>query len=176
MNKMQNYKKYIMMGTLAGMFLLVCLLTTLTPYVTDDYKYFFIFYTDERVASLGDIVTSMVAHWYSWGGRVMAHTLVQLFLWLPKVIFNVANAAMYVWFVYLIYVFVQPKCKTISLSLLFAILAVLWLWTPTFGETILWLTGSCNYLWGCTLMLAWLSCFKRALDTPPHTHTLLKKS
>lgn len=164
--EVKSKNKKICFGIMFGlMFFIVCGLTTLSPLVADDYAYSFIFGTEERVAGLGDIITSMTTHYIYWGGRVLAHGIAQLFLWLPKALFNVANAAMYTLLVYVIYRFGNTS-KNISLKLLLGILVALWLCIPVFGQVVFWLTGSCNYFWSVTVILAWVLQFKLQMDHP----------
>lgn len=151
---------------LGSMFVVVFVLTTLTPLVADDYSYSFVFGTTDRVASVSDMIASMKTHYIYWGGRVVAHGIAQLFLWWPKLLFNIANAAMYTLLVYVIYSFANPERKNISIKLLLAILLTLWMCIPVFGEVVLWLTGSCNYFWSVTIILAWVLQFKRHIDNP----------
>ncbi len=166
MCKLLKDKKIWFAAVLGTTFLLIWVLTTLTPNGVDDYVYLYIFRTETRVASFGDIFTSMVTHWNVWGGRVVAHTFVQFFLWMPKAVYNLGNAVMFTWFIYLMYRFAKTDAKEISLKLLLGIVTFLWLFLPAFAQNIFWLTGSCNYLWGVTFILAWLLQFKLHLDAP----------
>ncbi len=158
-------KKLLFYSALGLMFVIIWGLTTLSPIVADDYGYAFIFGTYDRVASFGDIITSMTTHYLYWGGRVLAHGIAQFFLWMPKVLFNLANAAMYVLLVYLLHRFAVPAGR-VSLRLLVGIFVALWLCIPVFGQVVFWLTGSCNYFWSVTVILAWVLQFKRYLDAP----------
>ena len=68
----------------------------------DDYLYSFIWQGKPmseplsenavRVASWHDIFVSQWSHYFTWGGRTVAHVLAQFFLWMGKPVFNVFNA------------------------------------------------------------------------------------
>ena len=59
-----------------AVFLLVLLLTWLTPMVADDYSYCFSWADDTRIRSLAQIVPSMTVHRELTNGRVLTHGLV----------------------------------------------------------------------------------------------------
>jgi hypothetical protein len=122
-----------------------------TPLIADDYVYTFIFGTSTPVLSIGDIVTSQITYYQSWGGRVIAETLTQLFMFWGKSVFNVANSLCYLVFILAIYFNAVGRKIDAGKLLLVTILA--WFFLPMFGQTVVWLTGSCNYLWCGTLIL-----------------------
>ena len=150
-------------------FLLICIVTffmiyklnKVTWFTGDDYRYHYIYEdympTDDvqRIQSFTDIIKSMKNHYYMWGGRITAHTLVQLFLMYDKALFNIANSIMFVLLALLIYLhcntFKKMKC-----SLLLGIVMLLWFSIPVFGQTVLWVSGSFNYLWCTSIILAFL--------------------
>lgn len=148
---------FVMMGS---MFLIILGLGFLTPYIADDYSYFYSFATWEKIKGIPDILYSMASHYLTMNGRYLSHGVAQLFLWLGKPIFNFFNAAVYVFFSLVLYRFALSPKKW-NVVLYGAILCALWLFMPAFGQTVLWLIGSCNYLWGATLILAWLLPFRK---------------
>lgn len=62
----------------------------------DDYSYSFSWETGKMINGLYDIIQSQYKHWLIWGGRSVAHSLVQLFLYLGKDIFNFFNAFIFI--------------------------------------------------------------------------------
>lgn len=128
------------------------LLNRHTPLMMDDYDYSFSWHTGERLAGVGDIVASQAAHYRLWGGRSVTHFLAQLFLYLGKPVFDVANAAMYVGLLLVIHALARPKGRVCPL-LIVAAHALLMTLVPFFGVVFLWLDGACNYLWGTVLAL-----------------------
>lgn len=84
-------EKMSVLFVMLAVFLTMTLLSFLTPMIADDYNYCFSFADGRRISSVGAIIESMIAHRSAVNGRIVAHSLVQLFLMLPKAVFNVAN-------------------------------------------------------------------------------------
>ena len=122
-----------------------------TPLIADDFVYTFIFGTSIPVMTLGDIVTSQISYYTTWGGRVAAEVLTQTFMFLGKDIFNIANSFCYVIFCLAVYFLAVGRRIRFELLLLTTVL--IWFFIPMFGQTVMWLTGSCNYLWCGTIIL-----------------------
>ncbi|MCR5576927.1 MAG: DUF6056 family protein [Oscillospiraceae bacterium] len=142
-------------AVLLAIFLLLLYCNLHTALVADDYQYCFSFADGSRITSVGQIPASMAAHRHIMNGRVFPHALVQLFLLLPKGIFNVFNALA---FTALVCLLARP-CRTgdrRSALLLLAVFGCVWVLQPEFGQVFLWLDGSLNYLWCAVLSLMWL--------------------
>lgn len=134
-------------------FLSMLVLNFLTPLLADDYSYSF--GLDGRINSFLDIINYQVNHYLTWGGRSIAHSIAQIFLLFPKEVFNVANAFIYTLLVYLIFMIVN-RFKKASPLLMIVIHLLIWFIEPVFGQTCLWLIGSCNYLWTMVIMLSFI--------------------
>ena len=93
MSRRANRVVLALVLTLIGMLML--LLNLHTPLMMDDYDYSFSWATGERLAGIADIAASQAAHYRLWGGRSVVHFLAQLFLYLGKPVFNLANTAMF---------------------------------------------------------------------------------
>jgi len=138
-----------------GFFALMFLCTHWTDLIADDYRYCFSYADDTRIESVAQIFPSMAAHRQSMNGRVVPHFLVQLFLLLPKGIFDVVNAllcAALVWLLHELAVGKGLPNPVLACALFFA----LWAFQPDFGQVFLWLTGAVNYLWCGVFSLLWL--------------------
>lgn len=150
-------------------FFLICIVTFFmmyklnnsTGFTSDDYRYHYMYEnvmpTDDvqRIQSFTDVITSMKNHYYMWGGRITAHTLLQLFLMYDKAVFNIANSIVFVLLALLIYLHCNTF-KKIKCSLFMGIVMLLWFFIPEFGLTVLWVSGSFNYLWCTSIILAFL--------------------
>ena len=123
-----------------------------TPLMMDDYDYSFSWSTGERIDGIADVLASQAAHYRLWGGRSVVHALAQLFLWLGKPVFNIANAVMYV--LLLLELLALSGCGWRRADCLRLLLAhgVLLSGVSFFGTVFLWLDGACNYLWGTALV------------------------
>jgi len=122
-----------------------------TPLIADDYVYTFIFGTTTPVTSVGDIIKSQWSYYMTWGGRVVAESLTQLFMFWGKDVFNVVNSLCYIVFILAIYF--NAVGRKIRPGMLLLVTILVWFFMPMFGQTVMWITGSCNYLWCGTLIL-----------------------
>lgn len=155
--KMMNNKKFrlaLFIFSLLSFFFIILYLNIKTPLLGDDYTYRFVFDTDQPIGSVGDIVQSQLNHYYVWGGRTVVHSIAQLLLLLPSLLMDAVNSLAFVLFLLLIYAHVNYK-KPFSVSLIAGVFLLVWFLEP-FAETILWITGSANYMWGCAIVLAFL--------------------
>lgn len=136
-------------------FSILLLLNILTPIISDDFAYLYIYNEEGRIASIGDIIQSQINHYYLWGGRSVVHFIAQVLLMLPAYVADLLNSLVYISYVLLIYYHIKGNKKS-SISLFILINLAIWFLQPVFGDTILWITGSANYLWGTWLILLFL--------------------
>lgn len=127
-----------------------------TPLISDDITYLYIYGETGEITSISDILQSQKNHYYLWGGRSVVHFIAQLLLLLPSYVADVLNTSVYMLFIFLIYWHCKGRNKRNSLSLFVFINLTVWFLQPVFGDTILWITGSANYLWGTTFVLLFL--------------------
>ena len=137
-------------------FLILFLLSAMTPMVTDDYSYSFNWADWTRISSITQIFESMAAHRQLHNGRVFAHGLVQLFLFLPRMIYVIMNAGCGVLLCVLTarLIFTESETDQFFLLLFGALFVVSF--TPAFGENYLWLDGSINYFWNIAFSFLFL--------------------
>lgn len=138
---------------LVFIFVSVLLLNAHTPLMMDDYDYSFSWATGKRLDGVSDILASQAAHYRLWGGRSMVHFLAQLFLYLGKPAFNIANALMYVLLLLEILYLAGRRRQACNGRMLLIAHTALMLTVPFFGTVFLWLDGACNYLWGTALAI-----------------------
>lgn len=157
-------------------FILYC--TSHTSLIADDYAYMFDFSTGwdepntagiypppegcERINSVTQIIPSMSAHRSCMNGRVFSHGLVQLFLMLPKSVFNVIDALIFTLEMGLIAFvpsIINRGSKTIIPWFLLYSFSCICIFQFSFGEVNLWLDGAVNYLWGSVLGLSYIGSY-----------------
>lgn len=152
----ENHRLAFIAVYLVAIFAAVLYLTWRTPLVADD------FWKAESafsIHSLGDFM-AICRHFYmSWGGRIWGEALTWLFLLMPKNIFNVLNSFAYVALVLLLYFNALGRFR-LSLGLLVAVNFALLACLPAFGQNILWLNGSANYMWMSLFPLSLLAAFR----------------
>lgn len=134
-------------------------LNRLTPIISDDFAYLFIYGEDGRITSIKDIIHSQINHYYMWGGRSVVHFIAQVLLMLPKYIADLLNTLVYISYIFLIYIHIKGRAKN-SIFLFLMVNLGVWFSQPVLGDTIFWLTGSANYLWGAWLILLFLLPFR----------------
>ena len=152
----------------AGVFVLMFLLNFFTPLIADDYSYSLHRVTREPISSITDILESQYAHYFSWGGRNVVHFLAQLFLWIGKPFFTVINTFAYTAFSLVLYKHASCGAKRKYQPFLYLLINLdIWFLMPVFGQTTLWLVGSCNYLWGSLIILSFLLPYRTYLEHGP---------
>ena len=137
-----------------GLFALMVTLNILTPYICDDFTYNLNFLTKEPLGSFWEIFPSMYAHSYKMNGRLISHGLMQVFMLMPPVVFDVVNAAVFTATVWL----VHRLCAGERNGMLFAaVFCLLWIMTPVFGQVALWQVGAVNYFWSLTALVLFIT-------------------
>ena len=159
-------RKRIFMIALMLVYGMMLLLNLLTPLTTDDYMYMYRFDTGERITTLGDVVFSGIRHYAVMNGRIVTNVIfTQMMLLVGRPLFQMLNAGVYLAFVLGLYHLLQRGQKY-NWPLFLALHSAVFLFAPSFGITMLWLNGSCNYLWGTTLIVYALLPFARAVLAP----------
>jgi len=146
---------YVIAGLILVVFLLICFLNRLYPLYSDDWLYAFIYNTQERISCFYDIIISQQEHYLQWGGRSVVHAIAQFLIWIGEPWNDVLNSIVFVLFIFLVYQF-SVKGKAQSIKVFFLLFLLCWTFLPTVVTTILWLTGSANYLWGTVIVLLFL--------------------
>lgn len=146
----QNRKLFAVVLGVTGAFLF--LLNTLTPYIADDYAYMISFYNQQWIKNLWDVARSMYQHSLTINGRVLPHALEQIFLLMPKAVFNVVSSAVLTAMFYGMYRLTNRTGKT-NIALFLGMAIAFWLCLPAYGQVMLWQVGALNYGWS---LAAWL--------------------
>ena len=156
----EKHRKTIFWVIVAAAFCAIFAYNLLTPYMSDDYAYLL----DVREAdSLFDLIRQQYGEYLSNSGRVIGQFNVRLSLSLGKPVFNVINSVMFTALLLLMYANIKRK-KKYDIFVLLLILTFLWKFTVDFGQTMLWICGACNYLWGSVIILGYLTFFRFLLN------------
>lgn len=151
------------LAVVCGVVLILMLLCNrFMPMVADDFSYSYSWATGERIRSIGDIIGSLRVHYRATNGRVIAHFFAQLFLWLPRILFQFCNAGIFLLLMLLMYRLCRLPGRHSAL-LLAVLFGLVWCATPEFGQVYLWLDGACNYLWSGFFTLLYLAPLLRSL-------------
>lgn len=149
--KIKNNK--LLFVFLITIYLCIVFLAKNSLYAPDEFNFSNIPWTSERVDSFRDILVSMKMIYTTTGGRIPAHFLTYIFLFLQMHLFDILNAA-----VFILYLYISAKffCKkNMKLGIILSSFVVTFL-MPMFGEMFIWLTGSCVYLWMTTIAIIYL--------------------
>lgn len=147
------------------------LLNLLTPEYLDDYLYKFQFIngianTNHPIIHIKDIINSQINHYFTFNGRIIVHSFVQLFTSiLGKNIFNIVNSLCYCLFIFLL---IKISINKITQLPIFLINLIIIFLMPAFNDCFLWMTGSINYMWSAlcvTLLLYIINKYKETTIT-----------
>jgi hypothetical protein len=134
------------------------------PIHRDDYDYAMVWKTGAHLTSLSDVAVSGVQHYLLHGGRTVTVFCLQLFLWLGKTVFDIANALMFLALVVLVTMHARRALTFWHAPGLFATAGLLlWLALPHFGEVAVWKSGSTVYLWSAVPAFLFLLPYNLAL-------------
>lgn len=163
-----NIKKIIFFLVIIFTFIGMYILNSKTHLAADDYAYHFTFSRmpneqTKRITNPIQIFPSMANHWKTWGGRVVVHSLLQFCFMIGIPFFNIINSIMFILLGYLIYKHVDSKVKYNYLLLIF-IYSMIFLFAPTPATTLMWKSGSANYLWSTVLILCMSLIYKKHFD------------
>lgn len=164
---MKKIEKFIDKNQIKIMLLLIFIsmlaLNFLTPLLADDYSYG-LNLANKKLTGIIDIYNYQIWHYFNWGGRTIAHTFAQTLLMFPKAIFNIVNSIIYTCLVYLIYLhgkLNRREKNSRNSYLILLIHLILWFIIPVFGQSFIWLIGSCNYLWTTVIVVYFLLLFRK---------------
>lgn len=154
----KKHEKAIFWIAVGCAFVAIAVFNFLTPLMSDDYSYSV---AVRSVHSLGDLLKNEYEQYMNWTGRSVNHLILKSFLLTDKWVFNICNSIIFVVLTLLIYYNIEGRGR-FNTPLYILINLFLWVFGVEFGETVLWETGACNYLWGTTNILGFVTLFKFA--------------
>lgn len=168
--RFSKYNGTLKTAILLSVFMLFFWMYQTTDFWADDLVYMNIFGTNEPVRTIRDVFVSQYEHYFIWGGRTVAHLIVQTLLLLNKPFSSMANAIAATALVYMCYHYSNKKHV---LSLLLAI-SFVYFFNPDFEETTRWLTGCCNYVWTILLCLLFFLPYVRYVENHEEKNSIYK--
>lgn len=150
---------YIILGIAV---LMIFFYNALTPYLSDDYAYLI---EVGGADSLWDLVKQQYGEYLSNSGRIIGQFNVRLSLFVDKQIYNVVNSGMFLLLILLLYHNIRRKKKH-DIFVLLLVITFLWRFSVEFGQTMLWICGACNYLWGSVIILSFFTLYRHFLWEP----------
>ena len=168
MNKLscfiEKYEKAICLFLITVIFVMLFIMFLYTDYFADDLVYMNQWDSSEKLSSVQDIIYFQKQHYLTWGGRTMAHTILQLLFLIPKPVSALLNTICFFGLAYLICMCAFGK--RFSLRYVCLTLGILYYLNPYFEETVHWYTGFANYGWMTVLILVTAYPFFSYLNNP----------
>lgn len=170
---MKDSNKYLYYSYLLLIGVVFYVMNVFSPLFSDDWHFAFIFRTDTRIKTIGDVLYSEYLHYLNYTGRTVPHFFVQLFDGiLGKSVFNLFNTGVLVLFLHLLSSTFSDdkKSRYVYLSIFAFFFFVV---IRGFGDEFLWMSGACNYLWCATLLLLFHRLFLKEITTSYYLPLLL---
>lgn len=151
----------VMSGILTVVFILVIYEThKVVPFMMDDLWYSTLLFDDSTpISSLSDIVRSQVWHYNNWGGRSMAHGILQLTLLSGEAaadVLNVVFTLLLAWMICLVSGYRR-------ISAFFAATGMVLGFNADWRMSLFWQSGAANYLYITVFILFFVFCYLREL-------------
>lgn len=154
-------------------FACIFLLNLYQPIFGDDWRYSLMDDGQTRIQSFSDIYTSLYVHYFEWGGRIFVHIIDEILLLQNERTADLINSIAFVCFGGLIYK-IANQGNTSRPALLLSIFLLIFFFQPAFASTVLWITGSANYLWGTLIIFSLLYFYSRQILNPQKRENTLK--
>ena len=151
-------KKVFFLLTIIISFSTIYIYNILTPYMSDD-----LLFDTSVYHSIGDIFREEYSQYMNWNGRSVLQIILKFSMLMPKTVFNVLNSLCYVATMLLIYWNINGRKKYDSFLYILSNLCV-WTFCVDFSQTILWVAGACNYLWGMFIILGFITLYRYYLE------------
>ncbi len=135
-------------------FIMVLAYNLLTPYMSDD-----LWYDMGVMKPLSELLSQTAEAYMTWGGRSIADFLLRLSFCFPKPVFDIFNSLMFTAFSLLLYKNIDGR-KRFDAFIYALTCLMLWLFAVSFDQTILWVSGACNYLWTGVIILAFVTLYR----------------
>ena len=138
-------------------FIILLKLNINTHIFHDEFVYSVIYGTQEKIQTIKDVFISVKNLYITHNGRVVTHLILMLFLMTPKIFRDIINSIFFVSLILELIIFSRKKSGNIKDFLInLMIFPLLWCTIPVFGETVIWFSGSINYLLSVDLLLLYI--------------------
>lgn len=117
----------------------------------DDLVYNNQWQTSAPLTSIDDIINYQIKHYFLWGGRTVAHSILQLLFLIGKPVSSVINAFVFTMVCILITKIIR---QNFSIRIFMIVTGLMFFINPIYEETILWYTGYANYFWTIGIILS----------------------
>lgn len=164
--KRARYRKWIFFAMVAVSYAAILAYNCLTPLMSDELQS-----DPSAYHSIADIIRAEYENYMTWNGRSVVQFIMRCFLLGPKWFFNICNSACFVLLTLLMYWNIRGERKQYDIAAYLLVMLLLWQFGVAFDQTVLWESGACNYLWGVTIILGFVTFFRyktEHIDTVRH--------
>lgn len=130
------------------------------PFMMDDLWYSTLLYEETPIQSVSDILKSQVWHYQNWGGRSVAHTILQLILLTGEQTADVLNVLATFVLAYTVCMVTKSK-KTFTL---FAVIGMMFGLNANWKMSMFWESGAANYLYMTIFLMLYAYCYLREIS------------
>ena len=135
-------------------FIAIYIYNLLTPVMSDD-----LLFDRSLYQSVGDIFREEYKQYMAWNGRSVLQIILKIFSILPLWVFQICNSICFVICSLFIYWNIEHR-ENYDCLLYLLIQLCIWIFCVDFSQTILWLSGACNYLWGVAIILGFITVYR----------------
>ena len=153
--KQKKIIRWISLALLAVTALIVWRVNYEIDFMMDDEWYSTLLYEDTPIRNFGDIIHAQIWHYFNWGGRSMAHGLLQLILLAGENWADILNTAM----TFLLALLVCMVSGRRGFSYWFAAIGMILGLNANWKMSMFWEAGAANYLYMTGFVLAFLFCY-----------------
>lgn len=157
--KNEKFRRIVFIGMVIISFFMILIYNVFTPAMTDDLSYGKIV---TGANSFLDLIRQERHQYATWTGRSVSHMILRSFLMGDKWLFNICNSLVFTALTLFMYYNIENK-KKYDIFIYLLINLFLWTFSVSFAQTVLWETGACNYLWGSTIIMGYISAFRYCL-------------
>ncbi len=156
---------------LVAIFLLVFTTNRKVIFMMDDIWYWHNLVTDEPISNISDIIESQIWHYNNWGGRIVAHSLLQLLLWSGFLCCDILNTLGLALLTLLLGKYGVKKNQLWNILLAVSLIIGC---NPALRDTLFWQSGSANYLYMSLIYLPFTWMYLRTLKDDNLLESLTK--
>ena len=151
------YNKILFVAIVIISFAMIYIYNVLTPIMSDD-----LMLDKSLYPTFKEVLAREYWQYMNWTGRSVLQLLLRTTALMPKSFFFLANSIFFTGLSLLIYNNVKGSKKYDVITYLLIQLC-LWNFSVDFSQTVLWMSGACNYLWGMVIVLGFLTLFRKML-------------
>ena len=138
----------------------------LIPFMMDDLWYSTLLFSPEPVSSLSGIIQAQAWHWHNWGGRSIAHGLLQLLLMSGENVSDVLNTLWLFLLSFTIVICSDTSVKALRNKFVSVVLTagLITGFAANWKMSMFWQAGAANYLYITAFLLLYIFCYLREAE------------